>query len=490
MRKSYLRSLFTVLCVGNGRLDGLKRYSLFFLLCCISFVAQGAVTVTSAAGGTNICSNKAAGGSAAAFTTLGPISITETLNTDFSGGTGVVDVLVLNAPSGWQFSSVMPTFTYITGSNITSVTATLTGATLTINISVNNTTSADQITISGLQVQATSASSSAGNLYASFAGGIAGISTGASGTNFGNLSLQAPVTPTISIAGSPSGAVCPGTTVTFTPSTSGGGTAPTYQWVLNGASVAIGAAYVNNSLSSGNTISCVMTSSNTCLTANPVTSNTVTMTVLSAPAAITGTTTICPAMTASLSDATGSGTWSSANTSVATVSSSGVVTGVASGTATISYTVSSCAATTTMYINAPPLTPVLSPTATAICSGSSVMISTSGSVAPGTILSQNFNGSIAPWTVDNTGSVGTVAGAEWKSCGDGYTNEQGLYHSPDNSTFVMSNSDTSGSASYTASKLISPVFSLYGYSSATLSFQQSYDYWPSGDINVNLEVSV
>lgn len=54
---------------------------------------------------------------------------------------------------------------------------------------------------------------------------------------------------------------------------------------------------------------------------------------------ISGTATVCVGSTTTLTGSPGGGTWSSDNISVATVGSSGVVTGVNAGTATISYTV-------------------------------------------------------------------------------------------------------------------------------------------------------
>jgi gliding motility-associated-like protein len=68
---------------------------------------------------------------------------------------------------------------------------------------------------------------------------------------------------------------------------------------------------------------------------------TATATVISFPTAgtITGASTVCVRATDTLTDATGSGTWHSDNTAVATVSSSGVVSGVSAGIANISYTV-------------------------------------------------------------------------------------------------------------------------------------------------------
>ena len=79
------------------------------------------------------------------------------------------------------------------------------------------------------------------------------------------------------------------------------------------------------------------------------------LTVNPAPNAgsITGSSSICIGGTTSLADATTGGTWSSTTPSVATVSTSGVVSSVAVGTTVISYTVSnSCGtAAATMTVN-------------------------------------------------------------------------------------------------------------------------------------------
>lgn len=462
-----------------------RLVSVLVLICCVCITASAAVSVTAATGGTNICSNKAVTGSAPAFTTLGPIVITEGANTDFSIGTSVI---VLTAPTGWQFNTTLPTITYITGSNITGASGSITATTLTINVTVVNNNGADQLTITGLQVQPTTTSSSAGAIRASVATGVAGITTGSSGTNFGSLSVVAPSTATVSIAASPAGSFCPGTNITFTPTSANGGT-PTYTWSLNGTDVSIGATYSNNTLTSGNTISCKMLSSQTCLVANPVFSNTITASVLTAPAALSGANTVCPTTTTTLTTTTTGGAWSSSNTAVGTVNTSGVVTGVAAGTANISYTAGGCAATKTIYVNNPPLAPALTPTVSTICNGMSMSIVAAGTPASSTILSQNFNSGLGSWTVDTAGSINIVSGAEWKACADSYLNEQGWYRSPDHSTFVMANADTSGSSSTLSAKLISPVFSLADYASATLTFQHAYDYWPAGDVYVNVEIS-
>jgi hypothetical protein len=85
----------------------------------------------------------------------------------------------------------------------------------------------------------------------------------------------------VSVAVSPTGAICAGTAVTFTATPTNEGAAPTYQW-YNGATLINGesaATYATNSLVNGDAIKVIMTSNATCATGNPATSNSVAMTV-------------------------------------------------------------------------------------------------------------------------------------------------------------------------------------------------------------------
>ncbi len=478
MKNKFLRSLFI------GRINTITLF-LLLISCCFSGTVYAGVTVTAAGGGSSICSSKAVGGSAPGYTTLTPINIVEGNNSDLLGP--ATNTLILTAPAGWQFNPVLPALGYTTGANITAITGTITATTLTINITTNGMTTIDQFSITGLQVQATSTTSLAGSIStSSVPPGIAGITTA---TNFGSLSLTSPITPSVTIAASPAGPLCAGTTVTFTPTPVNGGGSPAYQWYLNGISVVTGSTYVNSTLTNGNTVYCVMTSTGPCLTGTTATSNTKIMTVNPAPAAISGSPVTCVGGSTRLSDMTTGGIWSSNDIYTALVDAAGNVTGTGVGTATISYIAAGCPALVRVTINNPPLAPVLSPTLATMCSGSTTTFSVSGTPAPATILSQNFSAGLGAWSVDNAGSIGMLAGGEWKVCGDGYINDQGLYHSPDNSSFAMSNADTSGSLSTTSSKLISPVFSLAAYSGATLTFQHAYAYWAAGDLNVNLDIS-
>jgi len=74
--------------------------------------------------------------------------------------------------------------------------------------------------------------------------------------------------------------VCQGSNATFTATPINGGTAPTYHWKVNGSYVAnaTNATYTYKP-ASGDQVTCVMTSSASCITGSPATSNTVTMSI-------------------------------------------------------------------------------------------------------------------------------------------------------------------------------------------------------------------
>ena len=127
-------------------------------------------------------------------------------------------------------------------------------------------------------------------------------------------------------------------------------------------------------------------------------SHIITEAIVTAP--ITGTTTTCVGSTTTLSDTSRGGTWSSATPSVATVSSSGIVTGVSAGTAVISYTTSLGSATTTVTVT--------NISAGTISGASSVCVG-----GAGTTLSETVTGgtwTISPATVATISGSGTVTG--------------------------------------------------------------------------------
>jgi hypothetical protein len=369
------------------------------LICLQAVNAFAAVNVNPGTGGTNICSIRAATGSAPAYNTLGTITFFETNQADITVGP---HTLVLSAPAGWQFNTLAtPTLNFTGGRNITAVTfAGMTTTTMTINVTTSGTTLFDVFSIANVQVQATTTGSAAGNINPTSSVGMTGLMSTA---NVGSLSLLAAVAPSVTVAQTPAGAICAGTSVTFTATPVNGG-APTYQWSLNGTPVAgaTNTTYVNSTLANGNTVVVRMTATG-CVTTPTVNSTTTTMTVNPIPAALTGVFTVCPTGNTTLSSTTPGGVWTSTAPAFATVAS-GVVTGVIAGNSTISYSVLGCVTSAIVTVNT-------APAAFSITGGGSFCASSttglpvglSGSAAG--ISYTAYNGASSVATVGGTGSV-------------------------------------------------------------------------------------
>src|SRR6185436_1018018 len=89
----------------------------------------------------------------------------------------------------------------------------------------------------------------------------------------------ASVTPTVSIAADQN-PVCNGTTVTFTATPTDVGTAPSYQWQVNGANVGTNSdTYSSSTLVDGDVVSVIMTSNANCVTTATANSNQVVMNI-------------------------------------------------------------------------------------------------------------------------------------------------------------------------------------------------------------------
>ena len=211
--------------------------------------------------------------------------------------------------------------------------------------------------------------------------------TGASGCFVTDLLTVNPSPSAGTITGT--SMICTGTSSTMTDLAVGG--------VWSSTSPAVGSvspAGVVSGLTAGTTI-ISYTVTNSCGSA----AATILVTVNPSPDAgtIAGTTTICAASTTTLIDGAPGGVWSSSNTAVATVGTTGNVTGIGAGTALISYTVSSScgSAITSIIITVNPL-PVTG------------FITGLASVCPGasTLFSASATGGV--WSSSNT-AVGTVA---------------------------------------------------------------------------------
>lgn len=180
--------------------------------------------------------------------------------------------------------------------------------------------------------------------------------------------------------------VCIGSTTTLTDATSGG------VWSSSNtalATVGAGTGTVGGIVAGVPNISYTLPtgcSAVKAITVNPL------------PAAITGSSTVCTGTTTLLSDATTGGTWSSSNTSVASVDpSTGTVSGVSVGTATINYVVTAtgCSTSTVITVNQSP---------SAIVGSSTVCVGLTNALTDG------FGG--GTWTSSNTtlATIGATSG--------------------------------------------------------------------------------
>lgn len=96
-------------------------------------------------------------------------------------------------------------------------------------------------------------------------------------------------TPTVTVASSSGNTECSGVPVTFSTATTFAGTAPTYQWQVNGVNVGSTATtYLTDSLNDADVVRCIMTSNFECPTVSTVASNNYPMTInQTTPATVT-----------------------------------------------------------------------------------------------------------------------------------------------------------------------------------------------------------
>ena len=95
-----------------------------------------------------------------------------------------------------------------------------------------------------------------------------------------DVTVNTSLAVSVSIAAS-ANPIYTGTSVTFTATPTAGGTAPSYQWKVDGVNVGTNSTtYTNAALTNGQVVTCVLTSNYPCISGgNPATSNTITMVV-------------------------------------------------------------------------------------------------------------------------------------------------------------------------------------------------------------------
>ena len=110
---------------------------------------------------------------------------------------------------------------------------------------------------------------------------LSGVTGNPATSNAVTIIISAAATPAVAIAQTTgSNPTCAGASVTFTATPTNGGSAPAYQWKVNGSNVGTNSStYTTTTLTNGQVVSCVMTSNLSCATTSTATSNNITMTV-------------------------------------------------------------------------------------------------------------------------------------------------------------------------------------------------------------------
>lgn len=186
--------------------------------------------------------------------------------------------------------------------------------------------------------------------------------------------------------------VCVGGTTTLSSTTSGG----TWSSVTPPVATVNTLGVVTGVSVSGTTIS--YTLSNGCAATRIVT-------VTPAPGTITGTRSVCVGDNTNLSASGSGGSWTSGNTGVASVTSTGIVSGVVTGTAVISYTIGTCTSTAVVTVNALPNAGTITGPSN-VTVGSTITLSSSAT--GGTWVAGNSNATVSSGGVVTGTAAGTV----------------------------------------------------------------------------------
>ncbi len=357
--------------------------------------------------------------------TVNPNANAGTISGASSVCVGLTTTLTSNGDAGGTWSSdntavaTVSTSGVVTGVSAGSATITYTvtntcgTATATKSITVNPNANAGTISGAssvcvGLTTTLTS-NGDAGGSWSSDNTAVATVSTSGvvTGVSAGTATITYQVTNTCGTASttklvtvnpnanagtiSGTGSVCIGTTTTLTSNGDAGGT-----WTSGNTAVAtVNASGVVTGVSTG-TATITYSITNTCGTATATKS--ITVNPNANAGTISGSGSVCSGATTTLSsNGDAGGTWTSDNTAVATVSTSGVVTGVSAGSATITYSVTNTCGTATATKSI-----TVNPNANA------GTISGTGSVCIGTTTTLTSNGDAGgTWTSDNT-AVATV----------------------------------------------------------------------------------
>ena len=220
-------------------------------------------------------------------------------------------------------------------------------------------------------------------------GVVTGVATGTTSIIYTSSANSCTATRTFVVNPLPAaisvpGSVCVGSNLALSDASSPGSWTSTTTGVATVVSTGASSASLHG-LSAGTTLITYTLSATGCI-------DTATVTVNPTPTAITGNSAVCVNSVDTLMESTPGGTWSSSSSGIASVSSTGMVTGISSGSAVLSYTLSgtSCRATFPVTVNALP-----------------AGITGSTPICPGHSITMHDATSGGGWTVTNT-SIATI----------------------------------------------------------------------------------
>jgi uncharacterized protein YjdB len=346
---------------GHGRVNAYA--ALTFTECTLPAITG---TKTVCTGSTTTLANTTTGGSwSSSNTSIASVGVSSGVVSGVAAGTATI-------------SYVVGTCTVTTTVTVNTVPGTISGS--------SNGCIGSTFTLSNSVSGGTWTSSATGTAtVGSSTGVVTGIASGPANITYTNscgFSVKAITINAIPSAITGTAAVCVGSSTTLANSTTGG------TWVSSMpsvASVGLTSGIVTGGIAGTTTIT--YTAPTTCRVTRVVTVNAL-------PASIGGGASACTGGTTTLTNATTGGTWSSGTTSVATIGTSGIVTGVATGTSIISYTLSTgCRATIVVSI------------------GTTTSITGTASVCIGSVTSLSASGT-GTWTSGSTGiaTVGSATG--------------------------------------------------------------------------------
>jgi hypothetical protein len=302
------------------------------------------------------------------------------------------------------------------------------------------------------------------------------VSTPAGCSTTGTVTISVdPMTAIGVTATSPT--VCAGVSTTITAAPVGGGTPYTYNWMPGGATT--NTVSVNPSTTTDYTV----TVTDAC---GSMLTNTITITVNPLPvvtASATATSYCTPGSPAIAITASGADTYTWLPVAGLDVTTGSAVNATPSMSTTYTVTgtdaLTGCTNTATAAISAvPAVTGVTASVSDAtICAGDTIdLTSSAGSLV--TLLTEDFNAATNSWTIVNAGSTGTnQADAIWNLRTSPFTPAgawTGSVSSNDNSQFMMTNSDVSGTGSVTKTTLTSPRIDASAMTTLSLSYYHFY----------------